>query len=116
MSVFVITSNDVLLGTAAPGVNDPFVNGILADNAVGNLTRATTGAGAQWSNGLFRNDAGQIRYVDATAGLPAGTQWCNGLPFDSSGALCISTNAEATYSNGVPFAANGAVAAGVIPS
>ena len=116
MAVFSVTSNDVLLGTGAVDANDPFNNGVLKDKTNGTLNRATTGAGAQWSNGLFRNDAGQLKYVDATAGLPANTQWSNGLPFDANGALCISTDAEVTYSNGIPFAANGAVAAGVIPS
>lgn len=116
MAVFVVTSNDVLLGTAAPGLNDPYTNGVLMDNLTGTLTRATTGAGAQWSNGLFMNNAGQVSYVDATAGLPSPVFWSNGLPFNSAGALCVSTNAEVTYSNGTPFAANGAVSVGIIPS
>lgn len=116
MSTFVVTSDDVLLGTAAPGANDPYLNGVLVDNATGTLNRATTGAGSQWSNGLFRNNSGQVVYVDATLGLPSPVYWSNGLPFDSGGALCISTDPMVSYSNGVPFAANGAVAAGVVPS
>lgn len=115
MSVLTVTSGAVLIGTGAVGPNDPFKNGVLTDAATGELNRGVTTAGTQWSNGIFRNDSGQLQYVDATAGLPADTQWVNGLPY-SGGALCISTNAGSTYSNGIPFAANGAVAAGVIPS
>ena len=116
MAVFTVTSNDVLLGTGAVGANDPFHNGVLKDNGTGTLNRATLSDGAYWSNGIFRNAAGQLQYADYTAGLPTPTYWVNGLPYDSAGALCISTDAEATYSNGIPFAANGAVAAGIIPS
>lgn len=112
MSVLTVTSGAVLLGTAAPAVTDTYQNGVLT-SATGGLNRAVSAGGDEYSNGLLRTDAGQLRYVDATAGLPAGTAWANGLPF-SSGALCISTNSAATYSNGIPFAANGAVAAGII--
>ncbi len=104
MSTLTVTSGAVLLGIGAIQPTDTFTNGV--------LTSAT--GGDEYSNGLLRIDAGQIRYVDATAGLPAGTTWTNGLPL-SGGALCISTNSAATYSNGIPFAANGAVAAGIIP-
>lgn len=110
MPVLRITADKALIGTAAPGVNDPFCNGVLVDNATGTYNRGSTGAGNQWGNGVFRNNAGQIKYVDATAGLPNPVFWSNGLPFDSNGALCVSTAAASTYSNGVPFAANGAVA------
>lgn len=113
MAVLTVTSNAVLLGTAAVAATDTYQNGVLT-SASGGLNRAISSGGDEYSNGLFRTDSGQLRYVDATAGLPAGTQWTNGLPL-SGGALCISTNAMATYSNGIPFAANGAVAAGVIP-
>jgi hypothetical protein len=61
-------------------------------------------------------NAGQIRYVDATAGLPVNTVWLNGLP-TSDGALCVSSGATATWANGIPFAANGAVvASGIVSS
>ena len=113
MPALTVTSNAVLLGTAAVAATDTFQNGVLT-SATGGLNRAISSGGDEYSNGLLRTDSGQLRYVDATAGLPAGTQWTNGLPL-SGGALCISTDAMATYSNGIPFAANGAVAAGVIP-
>jgi hypothetical protein len=113
MSALTVTSGAVLLGTAAPAVTDTYLNGVLT-SATGGLNRAISTGGDEYSNGLLRTDAGQLRYVDATAGLPGNTTWTNGLPL-SGGALCISTNAAATYSNGIPFAANGAVAAGIIP-
>lgn len=37
------------------------------------------------------------------------TTWNNGLPLDSTGALCISTNAIQTWENGIPFDSAGAV-------
>lgn len=113
MAVFVVTSGAVLLGIGAIQPTDNFVNGILVD-AGGTLNRAVPAGGDEYSNGLLMTDAGQIRYVDATAALPADTVWTNGLP-QSGGALCISTNPGVTFSNGIPFAANGAVAAGIIP-
>lgn len=112
MSTLTVTSGAVLLGIGAIQPTDTFTNGVLT-SATGGLNRAVPAGGDEYSNGLLRTDAGQIRYVDATAGLPADTTWPNGLPL-SGGALCISTNAAATYSNGIPFAANGAVAAGII--
>jgi hypothetical protein len=113
MSTLTVTSGAVLLGIGAIQPSDTFQNGVLT-SATGGLNRAVPAGGDEYSNGLLRTDAGQIRYFDATAGLPAGTQWANGLPFSTAGALCISTNAASTYSNGIPFAANGAVAAGII--
>jgi hypothetical protein len=113
MSIFTVTSGAVLLGIASIQPTDTFTNGVLT-SATGGLNRAVPAGGDEYSNGLLRTDAGQVRYVDATAGLPVGTTWSNGLPF-SGGALCISTNAVSTYSNGIPFAANGAVAAGIVP-
>ena len=113
MAVLTVTSDVVLLGTAAPAATDTFVNGILT-SATGGLNRAIASGGDEYSQGLLMTDAGQVRYVDATAGLPGDTTWSNGLPL-SAGALCISTNAVSTYSNGIPFAANGAVCAGIIP-
>lgn len=113
MSTLTVTSGAVLLGTAAIQPTDTFTNGVLT-SASGGLNRAVAAGGDEYSNGLLRTDAGALRYVDATAGLPADTTWTNGLPL-SSGALCISTNAASTYSNGIPFATNGAVAAGIIP-
>lgn len=113
MPVFTVTSGAVLLGTAAPVATDTFHNGILT-SASGGLNRATASGGDEYSNGLLMTDAGQVVYVDATAGLPADTVWLNGLP-RSGGLLCVSTDAAATYSNGIPFAANGAVSVGIIP-
>ncbi len=112
MAVFTVTSDAVLLGIGSIQPTDTFVNGILT-SASGGLNRAVPAGGDEYSNGLLMTDAGQIRYVDATAGLPGDTVWTNGLP-QSGGALCISTNPAVPYSNGVPFAANGAVAAGII--
>ena len=111
--LFPISSNAVLLTTAAVANTDSYNQGVRIDST-GTRTRAATSGGAQYSNGLLMSNDGQVIYVNATAGLPADTQWTNGLPL-SGGALCISTNAYSTYSNGVPFAANGAVAAGIIP-
>ena len=113
MSALTVTSNAVLLGTAAVAATDTYKNGVLT-SASGGLNRAISSGGDEYSNGLLLTDSGQLRYVDATAGLPAGTVWSNGLP-RSGGALCVSTDAMATYSNGIPFAANGAVACGIIP-
>jgi hypothetical protein len=113
MSILTVTSGAVLLGTGAIQPTDTFQNGILT-SATGGLNRAIASGGDEYSNGLLMTDAGQVRYVDATAGLPGDTVWGNGLP-RSGGALCISTNAVSTYSNGIPFAANGAVAAGIVP-
>lgn len=113
MSVLTVTSDAVLLGIGAIQPTDTFQNGILT-SATGGLNRAVPAGGDEYSNGLLMTDAGQVRYVDATAGLPVDTTWTNGLP-RSAGALCISTNAASTYSNGIPFVANGAVAAGLIP-
>lgn len=112
MAVLTVTSDAVLLGIGAIQPTDTFKNGILTD-AGGTLNRAVPAGGDEYNNGLLMTDAGQVRYVDATAALPADTTWTNGLP-QSGGALCISTNAAVTYSNGIPFAANGAVAAGII--
>lgn len=113
MPVFTVTSGSVLLGTAAPAATDTYQNGILT-SASGGLNRAVAAGGDEYTNGVLVTDTGQVRYVDATAGLPADTVWSNGLP-RSGGALCISTNSVATYSNGIPLATNGAVCAGIIP-
>lgn len=112
MSTLTVTSDAVLLGIGAIQLTDTFSNGILT-SAGGGLNRAVPAGGDEYSNGLLMTDAGQVRYVDATTGLPADTTWTNGLP-SSGGALCISTNAVATYSNGIPFVTNGAVAAGIV--
>jgi hypothetical protein len=107
MPVLPVLNNKVQLTTAAVAAIDAFQNGVLTTTT--SLARAVSSGGDEYSNGLLLTDAGQVRYVDATAGLPAGTVWTNGLP-RSSGALCVSTDAFSSYSNGVPFAANGAVA------
>ena len=113
MAVLTVTSGAVLLGIGSIAATDTFQNGVLT-SAAGGLNRAVPTGGNEYANGLLMTDAGQVQYVDATAGLPSDTTWSNGLP-RSGGALCISTNAASTYSNGIPFAANGAVAAGIIP-
>lgn len=113
MAVLTVTSGAVLLGIGSIAATDTFQNGVLV-SASGGLNRAVPAGGDEYANGLLLTDAGQVRYVDATAGLPSDTTWSNGLP-RSGGALCISTDAVSTYSNGIPLAANGAVAAGIIP-
>lgn len=112
MPVLTVTSGAVLLGIGSIQATDTFQNGVLT-SASGGLNRAVPAGGDEYANGLLMTDAGQVRYVDATAGLPADTVWNNGLP-RSGGALCISTGPASTYSNGIPFAANGAVSAGII--
>ena len=109
-----ISGDKVQVTTAAVDAGDAFSNGVRI-NSLGTLARASTSGGAQFNNGLLMSNTGQLIYVDATAGLPANTQYCNGLPLNSSGALCISTDAMATYSNGWPMVANGAVSAVVTP-
>lgn len=114
MSVLTVTSGAVLLGIGAIQPTDTYKNGVLTSADPANpLNRAVPAGGTVYSNGLLLTDAGQVRYVDATAGLPADTVWSNGLP-RSGGALCVSTSPATTYANGIPFAANGAVASGII--
>jgi hypothetical protein len=113
MSIFVVINNSTQLGTAAVQPTDNYQNGILTD-AGATLNRATTSAADNYNQGLVMTSTGQVRYVDATAGLPGNTVWSNGLP-SSGGALCIAIAPMVTYSNGIPFAANGAVAATVTP-
>lgn len=110
MPVLPVSANAVQLSTATPAVTDTFQNGVLV--AADGKARAVAAGGDEYANGLLLTDAGQVRYVDATASLPADTVWSNGMP-RSQGALCVSTDAAVTYSNGVPFVANGAVAAGI---
>lgn len=110
--MLIVTSGAVLLGTGT-AATDTALNAINR-SASGGLNRATTSDGAQFANGTWLTNTGQLSYVDATAGLPGDTVWCNGLPM-SGGKLCTSTDAAATYSNGIPMAANGAVSVGVIP-
>lgn len=113
MSVFIVSTNEtVRLGTGAAQPTDAFINGILAN---GDLNRAIATGGDEYANGLLMTDAGQIRYFDATAGLPVGVVWSNGLPRANDGALCVSTGAVATYSNGTPMVANGAVRVEIVP-
>lgn len=115
MATFFVTSDQVVLGTAAVAATDTYRGGVLVD-ALAVKNKATISSGSQFSNGLSRLDAGPVSYVDATAGLPVDTQWCNGLPLTAAGQLCVSTGPVSTYSNGIPFAANGAVAALVDPA
>jgi hypothetical protein len=114
MATFIVVGSSVPLNTAAVVATDTYRGGVLV-NSTATQNKAATAGGDEFSNGLFRDDTGPVIYVDATAGLPANTQWTNGLPLSSGGALCVSTNAAATYSNGIPFAANGAVAVTITP-
>lgn len=114
MSALTVTAGAVLLGIGAVSPTDTYKNGVLTTADPANpLNRAVPAGGTVYNQGLLMTDAGQVRYIDATAGLPVDTVWANGLP-RSAGALCVSTGAAATYSNGIPFAANGAVAAGIV--
>lgn len=112
MTVLNVVGDAVLLDIASLGTDDTFMNGILTESPSG-YVQAVAAGGTVYNQGVLLTDAGQVRYVDATAGLPGNTVWSNGLP-RSDGALCISTGAVSTYSNGIPFAANGAVRAGII--
>ena len=112
MSVLSVVGDAVLLDIAGLGATDTYLNGVLTESPSLNV-HAVPAGGTVYANGLLLTDVGQVRYVDATAGLPGDTVWANGLP-RSAGALCISIGALSTYSNGIPFAANGAVRAGII--
>ena len=112
MSVLNVVGDAVLLDIGGLGATDYFFNGILTEVPSGNV-HAVPAGGTVYNQGMLLTNSGQVRYVDATAGLPVDTVWSNGLP-RSGGALCISTDAVSTYSNGIPFAANGAVRAGII--
>lgn len=114
MALFPLASDKAQLTTAVPAAGDNYVQGILV-NSLATLARAATAGGTVWQNGLLFTPTGQVVYFDATAGLPAGSQYCNGLPLSSTGELCISTGATATYSNGLPFVANGALSAQITP-
>lgn len=112
MSVLSVVGDAVLLDIAGLGATDTYLNGVLTESPSLNV-HAVPAGGTVYANGLLLTDAGQVRYVDATAGLPGNTVWSNGLP-RSGGALCISSGALSQFSNGIPFAANGAVRAGII--
>lgn len=112
MSIFTVINDQIQLTTAAPVGTDTFLGGILT--SANGLHRATSTGGNEYCNGLLLTDAGQVKYVDATAGLPADVQWSDGLPLSADG-LCISTATGTVYANGIPLAANGAVAALITP-
>ena len=112
MSVLSVVGDAVLLDIAGLGGPDTFWNGALTESPSLNVHAVPSG-GTVYNQGMLLTNAGQVRYVDATAGLPGDTVWNNGLP-TSGGALCTSTGALSTWSNGIPFAANGAVRAGII--
>jgi len=114
MSPFPIASDKAQLTTAAIDAGDSYVQGFRI-NSLNTLCRASLTGGAQYSNGLLLSNDGQVIYVDATAGLPANTNISSGLPLAPNGALCISTDAAATYSSGLPFVANGALSATITP-
>jgi Alpha-L-arabinofuranosidase B, catalytic len=113
MTILTVTNGQVLLGTSAVQATDTFQNGVLT--SPDGVNRSIPIGGDEYSNGLFMTDAGQVRYTDATDGLPADTTWTNGLP-TSGGALCVSANAAATYSNGMPMASTGGIAAALVGS
>ena len=108
-----IVSDQVVLTSAADNAADAVFNSLRCENDATPRVRATLVSGAYVANGLSFDATGRLFYVDATAGLPANTTYCSGLPITPTGALCISTNAPATWSNGVPFVTNGAVSATV---
>lgn len=115
MSIFTVSATELVqLGTGAIQSTDNFQNGVLL-SSTGDLNRAIAAGGDEYANGLLMTDAGQIRYFDATSGLPVDVVWSNGLPRANDGALCVSTGALATYSNGVPMVANGAVRVSIVP-
>lgn len=114
MSIFTVVNDLVQLGTGAIQPTDAFQNGVLL-TSTGDLNRAIAAGGDEYANGLLMTDAGQIRYFDATAGLPVDAVWSNGLPRANDGALCVSTGALATYSNGLPMVSNGAVRVSIVP-
>lgn len=109
MSLFPLIGNQVALSTSAPVATDNYCNGVLI--STGGVARAATSGGAQYSQGFLMSNTGQVIYTDATAGLPGGTTYSEGIPQTSTGAICISTDAPATWSNGLPFALNGALSA-----
>lgn len=104
----------VVLTTAADAPTDVTYNALRLENSATPRIRATLSQGAYFTNAMEFDSTGRLVYVDATAGLPAGTTYANGYPFDTNGALCVSTGPAVTFSNGVPYAANGAVAATII--
>lgn len=108
MAIFPISNGIVQLSTSTPVSTDPFKNGIRVKTDASAAYIATS-SGLQSQNGFLLDVNGAVICVDASAGLPAGVVWRNGLPFDSSGALCISAGAASTYSNGIPLAPNGSV-------
>jgi hypothetical protein len=113
MPALTVQPNALVLSLQAIDPTDTFRAGILTDNS--NLANHGQPSGGDvFSQGMFVTHAGQIRYVDATAGLPADVVWSNGLPRTPGGHLCISTGPAATWANGIPFAANGAVATGLL--
>lgn len=110
MAIFPISSGVVQLSTDAPVTADPFRNGIRlkSDNTV---AYAATSGGLQSQNGFLLDVNGAVVCVDATAGLPPDVKWSNGLPFNSQGALCISSNLATNYVNGLPVTSSGALSA-----
>jgi len=111
MNPFPLVNGQVQLSELTPLATDVARSGMLLaadDTAV----RAFKAGGVVSAAGLTYTAAGQLLYVDATAGLPAGTTYVNGLPVSPSGALCAAMSPPVIYSNGVPLAANGAVSIG----
>ena len=112
MAALNVQQDVVTLSISSVVATDVFHNGILSQS--NEFNKAVPAGGTVYNNGLLLTDAGQVRYLDTTAGgLPVDTVWTNGLP-SSGGALCVSTGSLATYSNGIPFTASGAVRAAII--
>lgn len=108
MSKLPVTSGSVALNTEPIETTDTFKDGILITQDA--EVRATDSGTSVYRDGLPFTSTGQLRYVDATAGLPGDVKWVNGFPL-SGDALCVSTDSGVGYRNGIPFAANYAVSA-----
>lgn len=114
MAVFPVVNDAVQLTSIGQDeFTDAAQNGVLFQPQTGYVYGAESFSPGIYCQGVFVKDYGDIKYVDATAGLPPDTTWSNGLPRSGEN-LCIATSgAVANYSNGIPFVANGAVKAAV---
>lgn len=97
------TTGTTWIGTQAYAGDSPLAN-------TGAVAAADT-----YSGGVAYTAAGEVRLVDATAGVPAGTVTVNGFAV-SAGALCYTTDAPgagSTRLGGVAVTADGRVHAAV---
>jgi len=108
MSKLPVISGAVALNTGAIEATDAFKDGVLITQDA--EVRAADSGTSFYRDGLPFTSTGQLRYVDATSGLPGDVKWENGFPL-SGDALCVSTDSGVGYRNGIPFAANYAVSA-----